>query len=220
MNKAVIFDMDGVLIDSEPVWKDTIMNVYGEQGLGLTQDMLLETMGMRHDLVAAFWIRKFKRDDLSVEELASKVEEKMAFHVKHHVTILPGAESCFQKAKDAGFLVAIASSSPDVMIDAIVERLQIQDLLDATHSAEHEKNGKPEPDVYLTAAKKLGVEPGQCIAVEDSLNGLRSAKAAGMKTIAIPDQRYTSKESIGDLADVVLDSLEEIHNELFDKLIS
>lgn len=218
MKRAVIFDMDGILIDSEPVWKETLIDVYGNAGMELTHDMLAETMGMRHDLVAAYWMRKFKREDLSLEVINQKVEEKMSFHVRNHVGFFPGAKTCFQVAKDAGYKIAIASSSPDVMINAVVERLGIQDILDTTHSAEHEKHGKPEPDVYITTAVKLDVVPEQCIAIEDSLNGLRSAKAANMKTIAIPDARYTSKDSTNGLADIVLESLEEVDRDLLGTL--
>ncbi len=205
--KAVIFDMDGVLIDSEPIWRKVECDIFQALGVPLTIEMTVETMGLRCDAVTHYWFERYPWKGKSEKEVTDEIVRGVIDHVRAEGYALPGVDQALARAKNAGLKLAIASSSPDSLIAAVVDRLGLTGL-DLTYSAEHEAKGKPEPDVYLTTANKLGVDPIACIAVEDSVAGVTAAKAAGMFCIAIPDERYTSKESVG-AADLIANSLED-----------
>lgn len=220
MNKAVIFDMDGVLVDSEPVWHHTIMEYVTEHNIPLTLERLTQSMGTRFDLAIEEWQQELGFTTPTTAQMIVDIKQRMVDAFQDPSILMQGARESIQAVKEYGYPVAIASSSPMVLIESIVTALNAKEDIGVTHSAEYETHGKPAPDVYITTAKMLGVPEENCIAIEDSLNGMRSARAANMKVIAIPDERYTSKDSVGDLADIVLDSLEEINKELLDSLIN
>ena len=130
---------------------------------------------------------------------------------------MPGVHHACAIVQRMGYATAVASSSPDVIINAMVERLKL-DGLDVLYSAEHEERGKPAPDVYLTTARLLDMEPARCLAFEDSKNGVLSAKAAGMACIAVIDSRYTAPDDVA-AADRVLRSLEEVTEKMVEKFL-
>lgn len=218
---TIIFDMDGLLIDSEPAWHATETRVYSDNGIDLTDDMLRETMGMRYDLVADYWVRHFKKDGIvDPAVLAEQVLQKMREHVDTAAVFFPDAKESIERCHVAGYRVAIASSSPMVLIEAVVEQLGVRDKIEVLHSAEGERDGKPAPDVYLSTARLLGVEPATCLAVEDSYNGIRAARAAEMQCIAVCDERYTSPAELAHLTPHVLSSLEELTQEYIQSVTS
>jgi HAD superfamily hydrolase (TIGR01509 family) len=201
--RAVIFDMDGLLIDSEPLWHEAERGVFATVGLHLSTEDCLRTTGLRIDEVVRFWN--------APPELAGQIVDRVIALVEQKGVAKPGVQEALVAA--SGARVGLASSSPSRLIAAVLQRLGIADRFAVAHSAEHELCGKPHPDVYLTTARLLGVEPSACIAVEDSPNGVRSAKAAGMRCVAVPDALLAGDPTFA-AADHVIDSLLELANVL------
>jgi sugar-phosphatase len=215
--RAAIFDVDGVLIDSEPFWRETEIEIFGRYGLHLTEAECMLTTGMRIQEVTRFWFARRPWQGPSTEELALDILQGVIARIRERGVPMPGVYEVIRLFRSRGLRLALASSSAEKLIDTVVDRLQIRASLEAICSAENEARGKPYPDVYLTAAAKLGVAPERCLAIEDSIAGVASAKAAGMKCIAVPlpemreDPRYQA-------ADVVVDSLAQIDDQLLTRL--
>ena len=216
MIRACVFDMDGVLIDTEPVWRRVERDVLARVGVELTDDQLRETWGKRIEEVVDHWYSTRAWDGVRPRAVRREIVREMVQHVREEGAPMPGAVAAMSAARDAGLLVAIASSSSRDLIDAVVERLGIAQLVDGVCTADDEVLGKPDPGVYRSAARLLGVEPGDCIAVEDSPAGIRSARAAGMMCVGVRSHGPLS-DDIND-ADVVLDSLAEFTLELLQRL--
>ena len=213
-NKAIIFDMDGLLIDSEPLWKKSEVKIYGSVGIPMTLEMTNETMGMRCDEVTKYWHRKYPWKEKTVEEVTDELVYAVIEMMKNEGKLLSGVEKTLEIVRKMGVKIAIVSSSSLEMINVVVDSLNLGKF-DLLYSAENEIHGKPAPDVYLSASKILKIPVENCIALEDSLNGVRSAKAAGMKCIAVPDERYTPKIEMQNVSsDFILDSLEDFSEEL------
>jgi mannitol-1-/sugar-/sorbitol-6-/2-deoxyglucose-6-phosphatase len=203
--KACVFDMDGVLIDTEPVWRRVERDVFRRVGIELTDAQLRETWGMRIEEVVDFWYRVRPWDGIRPRAVQREIVRAMVDHVHNDGVPLPGALEAVNTARDAGLKVGIASSSSHELIEAVIRRLDLAHLIDAVCTADDEKLGKPDPAVYMSAARLLGAKPGECIAVEDSPAGVRSAKAAGMVCIAVLTDAV-KRDDIKD-ADLKIDSL-------------
>jgi HAD superfamily hydrolase (TIGR01509 family) len=205
---AVAFDLDGVLIDSEPVWEDVRRAYVAEHGGRWQPDSQARLMGMSTPEWAAYLSR-----DLGVdrppEVVAREVLDRMAERYQQGPPLLPGAVDAVERLADR-WPLGLASSSSRRLIDLVLETSGLAGRFAATLSTEEVASGKPAPDAYLEVAARLGVEPGACAAVEDSSNGVRSAAAAGMRVIAIPSQRYPLDEDAAARAAVVLDGLDEL----------
>ena len=204
---AVIFDMDGVLIDSEPLWRRAEQSVFRAHGVPLDAPMCHETLGLRPDEVVRTWYKRFpwSADLASVErQLMDEVEALVVAEGQAK----PGVMDAIAFLRRRGLPVALASSSPYRLIVAACEKLGLGEVFSVIHSAEEERLGKPHPGVYLSTAAKLRVPATNCIAVEDSLNGIIAAKAARMRCVAIPDQELHGDPRLA-IADLVLDSLEQ-----------
>lgn len=215
--RAVIFDMDGVLIDSEPLWRKIEAEVFEAIGLELKHDDLAATMGLRVDEVIKHWFERKPWVGPGPEEVVGQIVQGVTWLILEQGQIQPGVWESIQVAKGDSRKIALASSSPNSVIQAVLTRIGLQDCFDVIYSAEHEKNGKPHPAVYLTVAQKLGVLPEECLAIEDSLNGVLSAKAANMKCIAIPDPLIA--QNLGfKAADHMLQSLFELTPKLIAEL--
>lgn len=206
--RAVIFDMDGVLIDTEPVWRKVEIEVFSRVGLQLREEQLLETMGVRIEQVVELWYSRYPWAGPSVEEIARQIEQGVIEYVRLGGAPKEGACEALTKTHDAGLPIAIASSSSETMIRAVVECLAIGQYVDIIASAQNEVEGKPHPAVYESAARRLGIPPEKCIAIEDAPNGVLSAKAAGMYCIAVPDPNFANDPRIAK-ADLQLTSLTE-----------
>lgn len=217
MLEAAIFDMDGLLIDSEPFWREVEMRVLGDLGVPLTSEMCKETMGFRVNEAVAHWRRAHPWDGPGDDEVADELVAGVIECIEREGRLMDGAVEAIDLVAGQGARLAIASSSLYRVIDAVVERFGLRDRFEVIHSAEDEELGKPDPAVYLTTAGKLGVRSAACVALEDSVNGVISAKAAGMACVAVPDPAAAADRRF-DMADVVLGSLLELDVDIWGAL--
>jgi mannitol-1-/sugar-/sorbitol-6-/2-deoxyglucose-6-phosphatase len=215
--KAVIFDMDGLLINSEPLWKRAALDIFKPLGVPLTYEMTDQTTGLRLDDIVEHWRSRYPWDSPSSQEVEDRVVKRLMQLVDESGSPMAGAESLIAMISGTGLPMAIASSSSTIIIQAVVRKLGIEDHMTEIHSAEEETHGKPHPGVYITAAKKLGVAPADCLTFEDSVNGVLAAKAARMKCVAVPDPRMRDDRRFA-IADVVIDSLSDFSPDMFKQL--
>lgn len=213
--RAVIFDMDGVLIDTEPVWRRVEIEVFASLGVAITDAECRESMGMRVNEVVRSWQQRRPWSGASVDNVTRRIVDGVIEHVRRHGVAIDGVSSAVSAVRRAGLLCAVASSSPAALIAAVVERLRIDGDVDVVCSAENDVHGKPAPDIYLRTASLLGVPAASCLAIEDSINGVLSARAAGMPCIAIPDE-VTASDPRMDRATLRLDSLRDLDDERLD----
>jgi HAD superfamily hydrolase (TIGR01509 family) len=205
---AVVFDLDGVLLDSEAAWVQVKKEFTEETGGHWKQSAEWDMLGMG----STEWSR-YMHDELGVpvppEQISSEVAERLAERYRQRLPLLPGAVEAVRSLAQE-WPLALATSSNRNVIDLVLEEADIADAFAATVSSEEVARGKPAPDVYLDAAQRLEVDPGACAAIEDSSNGIRSAHAAGMAVIAIPNRDFPPEPDALALAAVVLDSLEQL----------
>lgn len=186
MIAGVLFDMDGILIDSEPFWRQAEMELFATVGLQLSEEDCRQTTGLRIEEVVAHWYALQPWNGVSQADLSLQILQRVVGLVREQGRPLAGVCEALQACRQAGLPLGLASSSNYCLIEATLERLGLRDWFSVIHSAEEEHWGKPHPAVYLRAAEKLGVSPLRCLAVEDSLNGVISAKAARMQVVAVP----------------------------------
>ncbi len=210
--RAAIFDMDGVLIDTEPVWRRVEIEVFGSVGVSLTEAECRETMGMRVGEVVQMWHQRRPWAGETVDQVTGRIVAGMVAHVRDHGVAIDGALSALDTVRRAGLRCAVASSSPSALITAVLRRLGIDGVVDVVCSAEHEARGKPAPDIYLSTAAQLGVSPASCLVIEDSVNGVLSARAAGMPCILVPDEVTAADPRIA-AATTRLESLRQLDDE-------
>lgn len=215
--RALIFDMDGVLIDSEPFWHDAEIAGLARAGLRLTREDCLRTTGLRVDAVVAHWFARAPWTSPSPEEIGRAIVARVVELVEREGMLKPGVEAALAFAGRAGLRTALASSSPSTIIAAVLDRFDLWGRFEVVHSAEDEPFGKPHPGVYLHAAAKLGVPPEACAAVEDSPNGVLAAKAARMACLAIPEPALAGHRFFA-IADAVIDSLARIDEAFWHRL--
>ncbi|MDF0535147.1 hexitol phosphatase HxpB [Shewanella sp. A32] len=195
---AVIFDMDGVLIDSEPVWQQAEFDILTAKGLPITKAEIAQTTGLRIDEVAEYWYQRFPSDDFDTAMVADYIIEQVIRYIRQDGKAMIGVNEALQACRTYQLKVGLATSSSSNIIDAVLEQLQIREYFDVIQSAESLPYGKPHPEVYLRCASALGIAPVSCLAVEDSFNGLIAARAARMQTLVIPassqrhDPRWTA----------------------------
>jgi HAD superfamily hydrolase (TIGR01509 family) len=208
MIDAVVFDLDGVLLDSEQVWDEVRERLARERGGRWSERAQTDMMGMSspewsrymHDVVG---LRE------SPEEINDEVVRRLLERYRERLPLLPGALEAVRRLA-ARWPLGLASSSNRPVIDAFLDAADVRDLFAATVSSEEVGHGKPAPDVFLEAARRLDVPPERCAAIEDSANGLRSAAAAGMVVVAVPNAHYPPPDDALALADVVLESLADL----------
>jgi sugar-phosphatase len=222
--EAVVLDMDGLLIDTEPVWRVASAAVFAGFGIVLSEQDLLDSTGQPIEELIPVWRRRSPSPDggqgapaagaglagarLSDDEVADLIVDQVVAHVKAEGEPMPGVTAAVARFRRYGLRLAIASSSPRRLIDAVCDRLGL-DGIEVRCSAMDEARGKPAPDVYLTAARRLGVAPANCLALEDSANGVAAAKAAGMRCVAVPDPLLAADPRYH-RADLVLRSLTDL----------
>ena len=185
--EAVIFDMDGLIIDSEPLWKIAEIESFNEIGFDFTVEMCASTTGMRIDEVVDFWRDELKCKNFTTIEIVHKIQTKMIQLIKHKGKLLPGVYKALNLLKKNNVPIALASSSSMSLINTTVETLEIRSFFKIIHSAENEIAGKPNPAVFLTTAKILETEPEKCLVLEDSKAGMNAGINANMRTIVIPE---------------------------------
>ncbi len=188
--KAVIFDMDGVLIDSEPVWQIAEHKVMTELGLNISVEDTVETTGLRIDQVVAFWYARFPWPNYDNQQTAQAIVDQVVSHILADGEAMLGVNAALKSCQELGLKIGLATSSSSDIINAVLNKLQIREYFQAIKSAEHLAYGKPHPEVYLNCAVALNIDPINCLAIEDSFNGLVAARAANMQTIAIPEPKF------------------------------
>ena len=204
--------MDGVLVDSEPIWREVEREVFGGLGIEVADEDLFETMGVRVADVVERWHRRSPWDEPSREEVARSIVDGVVEAIERRGAVNRAAIRAIDYVEGLGLRLALASSSPMRLIRSVLSLGGLADRFEAVLSAEDEERGKPDPAVYLSAARELGVLPERCLAVEDSINGVRSAKAAGMVCVAVP----VSGVSDGfEGADLVLGSIAELDDRIW-----
>jgi HAD superfamily hydrolase (TIGR01509 family) len=206
--EAVVFDLDGLLLDSEQVWDEAREQLAKERGGRWHDQAQKDMMGMS----STEWSR-YMHDRIGLpeppEEINREVVERLAAIYREHLPVIPGAKEAVERLA-ARWPLGLASSSNRELIDLALDLLGVKHLFAATVSSEEVARGKPAPDVYLEVARRLAVDPTRAAAVEDSNNGILAAKAAGMRVLAIPNRHFPPGEDALARADVVLDSLAEL----------
>ena len=216
MPRAVIFDMDGLLVDSEPLWARAEIEIFGEVGVVLGEDDCALVKGLRTDDVVAYWYTRRPWTGPPPADVEARLIGRVASLVRDEGRALPGVANAIAIAREGGRRVALASSSPLVIIHATLERLGLEGAFDVVQSAQSLPLGKPHPGIFLRTAELLAVPAVDCVVLEDSLTGVIAAKAARMGCIAVPfdhpehDARFV-------IADAVVASLEDVTAELLDK---
>ncbi|MBL5899840.1 hexitol phosphatase HxpB [Lelliottia amnigena] len=184
---AAIFDMDGLLIDSEPLWDRAELDVMASIGVDISRRAELpDTLGLRIDMVVELWFAHQPWSGPSREEVTARVIDRAISLVEEKRPLLPGARDAIALCKSQGLKVGLASASPLHMLEKVLEMFDLRDSFDALASAEKLPYSKPHPQVYMDCAAKLGVDPLACVALEDSVNGMIASKAARMRSIVVP----------------------------------
>lgn len=205
--EAVVFDMDGVLIDSEPLWRKAEIAVMAKRGVTLTEEDCKRLMGLRTDEVvkqiAADW-----KTDLPVDGVVEEIIHGVCGLIAAEGHVIEGFRDLALELKAQGVPLAVATSSPMRVVNSVLQRTGLEGVFSVVVSAEKFPYGKPHPQVYIEACAGLGFHPTQCIAIEDSLNGTLAAKAARMKAIAVPEPENAGHKGFG-IADHVAHSPQE-----------
>jgi HAD superfamily hydrolase (TIGR01509 family) len=205
---AVVFDLDGVIVDSEHVWDEVREELARERGGRWHPGAQRDMMGMS----STEWSR-YMHDTIGLpeppEEISAEVVRRLAARSREELPLVPGAAEAVRRLA-AAFPLGLASSSNREIIDLALDLAGLAECFRATVSSEEVARGKPAPDVYLEAARRLGADPTQCVAIEDSRNGIRSAHAAGMRVIAIPNPHFPPSADMLAAADAVVSSLDEL----------
>jgi HAD superfamily hydrolase (TIGR01509 family) len=183
---AAVFDMDGLLIDSEPFWKRAERESFAEVGIDITDEMSAITAPLTTAEVAAHWYAFRPWTGLSAQDLEAAVISRVKELIESHGELLPGVRDTLQACRSRGWRTALASNSPLSLCEHVVATLDLHHKFDAILSADQVARGKPSPDIYLEAARRLVTSPERCLAFEDSPSGVRAAREAGMTVVAIP----------------------------------
>jgi HAD superfamily hydrolase (TIGR01509 family) len=212
--RAVVFDLDGVLVDSEQVWDAARRRLTQDSGGRWSESASRDMMGMS----STEWSR-YMHEELGVkmppEEISAAVVRRMEGLYRERLPLIPGARVAVERLA-ARWPLGLASSANRPVIEVALELSGLEDFFGATVSSEEVARGKPAPDVYLEAARRLRVDPALCAAIEDSSNGILSAHAAGTRVVAIPNRTFPPSEEALEAADAVITSLRELRQEVID----
>ncbi|MFZ9612479.1 MAG: hexitol phosphatase HxpB [Crocinitomicaceae bacterium] len=210
---AVIFDMDGVLIDSEPLWKIAMEDVFHSLGSTLTKSDFQKTVGLRIDEVVHFWNIQENWCVEDEQEIEEAIIVKMIELISQNAAPLAGVIETLEYLKSISIKIGLGTSSSNRLIQVVLNELNIHSYFDVTHSAEHEDFGKPHPAVYLHVAKELGVKPHKCLVIEDSFNGVLAGLAAKMKVVCIPEKTHHPNPKLS-VADFHFESMVDFLHEI------
>ncbi len=214
---TVIFDMDGLLIDSEPLWKEAAEALFLTYGKKLTTQQYISTTGLRTKEFLAHWFNYFNLPEAEIDDAEKKVVDRVIELVAQKGKQMPGVEHIFNFFIEKGFKIGLASSSPMQLIELVIEKMGIQNQLQAITSAANLAYGKPHPEVYLNCAVKLDATPSECICFEDSFNGMIAAKAAKMKCVVVPSL-HDAKSLVWEAADLKISTLVNFNQLLLNSL--
>lgn len=209
--------MDGLLIDSEPLWARAFKDAFKTLEVAISDEDMREIMGKRQLESIRHFYHKYAIKGYPLKDMEALIVSDMIAMVGREGKLLPGVHHAFEVCEDAGLPMAIASSSNDAIIKAVMDKLEIRSFFGHIYSAQHEPYGKPHPGVFITAAGLLNVRPELCLVFEDSPSGVLAAKAARMKCIAVPEPALREHPFIR-TADVVIDSLDDFDGPMFARL--
>jgi mannitol-1-/sugar-/sorbitol-6-/2-deoxyglucose-6-phosphatase len=219
MIKAVIFDFDGIIIDSEPLWVEAEIGVFKSLGIDLTPELCRQTTGLNTQDTIVYWHGIYQWTSKSTFQVYKEIMEAMQVLILERADLKEGYLDVLQFFVDKKLPVAVASSSPLKLITTALKKFHLFEFFKIISSAENEELGKPHPALYLGAARKLGIAPVNCLAFEDSFNGAISAKAARMKLVTVPDI-HDFPSARFDFADLKLASLKDFKEKHFEHLNS
>ncbi|OHB59268.1 MAG: hypothetical protein A2167_05535 [Planctomycetes bacterium RBG_13_46_10] len=226
--RGVIFDLDGVLVDTGSYHKQSWYELAAREGLGMSDELFYSTFGMQNNAIIPILAGRQSFDRLrmvsevepvsaeEIERMSEWKERRYRELIADKLELMEGAQPLLEDLKNNGFLLAIGSSAPRANLDVVLKRCSISDFFDAFVVGEDVRNSKPSPDTFLKAAEKLKLPPRQCVVVEDSLAGVQAGKAAGMAVIAITTTR--KRRELKD-ADMIVDSLTELNANIFNNLL-
>jgi HAD superfamily hydrolase (TIGR01509 family) len=217
MIKAIIFDFDGIIIDSEPLWVEAETEVFKSVGVSLTPEMCRQTTGLNTQDTIQYWYNAYRWTGKSSFQLYKEIMEAMQSLILERADLKEGYLDVLQLFVEKKLPVAVASSSPLKLITTALKKFHLFEFFKIISSSENEEYGKPHPALYLGAAKKLGIEPVNCLAFEDSFNGAIAAKAARMKLVTVPDSHYFTSTRF-DFADLKILSLNDFKEKQFERL--
>ncbi|MCS3429597.1 hexitol phosphatase HxpB [Klebsiella sp. BIGb0407] len=207
---AAIFDMDGLLIDSEPLWEQAEHEILSSIGVDTSRHHELpETLGVRIDVVVDLWFNLMPWAGPSCAEVTASVIKRVIELVEQQRPLKPGVREALILCKARGLKIGLASASPLAMLEKVLEIFELREYFDTLASAEHLPYSKPHPQVYLNAAAQLNISPVNCVALEDSVTGMVASKAARMRSIVVPLVESLSDPRWG-LAEVKISSLEQL----------
>ncbi|AWL13213.1 Sugar-phosphatase [Saliniradius amylolyticus] len=191
--QAAIFDMDGLLVDSEPLWRRAEQKVFGELGIQLNDELCRQTTGLGTEDTVRYWLQRTlwsTQEDrqIEVDEIAHQLRQQALGLIQSEARAMPGVYPLLERCRELGMTMVIASGSSMELIRAVIERLELHNYISSYFSAANEKAGKPAPDVYLRALSALRLPTEKCIAFEDSVRGVEAARAANLYTVAVPEQ--------------------------------
>ncbi|MCW3124056.1 MAG: HAD-superfamily hydrolase, subfamily variant 3 [Flavipsychrobacter sp.] len=216
MINTVLFDMDGLLLDTEPLWGVSMLRVAEKHKIPITHKQFKETTGLRIYEVTDHWAIHYPWEGKSSKEVAEEILDDIIETSKQHGSVLKGVEAALILLRKHHYKIGLASSSPKHMIDALVDHFGITKYFDEITSADAVELGKPHPAVFLHCAVALGSKPNQCVVLEDSVNGMIAGKAARMKVIVVPDELHYDDPRFS-LADAKLKSLEDFSLDMLKK---
>lgn len=217
MKRAAIFDMDGLLIDSEPLWRKAEIHCFKKVGLSLTDDDCRKTMGYRLNEVIDYWFDQKPWKSVTKSDLEKDILDTVIELVEKEGKPMPGVYEALCRFEDWEFTLALASSSSLQLINAVLGTLKLENRFKVVKSAQNEAFGKPHPQVFIATAGQLGVSAHQCVVLEDSFHGVIAAKAAKMKVIAVPDKEEINLPKFA-AADRVVGCLDDIDEEIVKQL--
>lgn len=212
---AVIFDMDGLIIDSEPYWRLAMIDVFNSVGFIATEEMCATTTGLRIDEVVHLWYVNKPWNNKSREQVCSEIIDKVCEYIDTKGEAMEGFYNTLELLSNQNLKLALASSSSKRIIHTVLKRLKIENKFDVVCSGEEVSHGKPHPAIFIEAAKRLEVHPSQCMVFEDSLFGMIATKAAHMYSIVVPDKSNYANEKFV-LADKKLASLKEFELQMLE----
>ncbi|GAA4459340.1 hexitol phosphatase HxpB [Nemorincola caseinilytica] len=209
MIDTVIFDMDGLLLDTEPLWGKSMLQVAAKHKIPITRERFKETTGLRIYEVTDHWATHYPWEGKTSYEVAEEILDDIIASSKNHATILRGVEQTLHLLRQNGYKIGLASSSPRRMIHELVDHFGLTKHFDVITSADVVELGKPHPAVFLHCAASLGSKPTRCLVLEDSVNGMIAGKAARMRVIVIPDDLHFDDPRFT-VADAKLRSMEDL----------
>lgn len=214
---AVIFDMDGVIIDSEPLWCEAQKEIFTDLGVEYSEELATKTVGIGTYDTIDFWYRQKQWEGASFQEVEERILARMRVLIREKGRIMSGLKEVLEYFRSKGLKIALASGSPLSIINQVVDQLKLRDYFEVIHSIDFEEYGKPHPAIFLSVSRKFEVEPLKCLVIEDSFNGLIAAKAARMKAVAyLPNGEFNNTRF--DFADLKLKSFTEFNDTYFNYL--